>query len=544
MDKLLLSVNEAIAHGAFDGGVCVGCGYPGTPSTEILENLSTYPSVYTEWSVNEKVAYEVAIGASLSGARSIVTMKHVGLNVAADPLFTSSYVGVVGGFVIICADDPDMHSSQNEQDNRHYAYAAKIPMLEPSDSQEAYDFMKLAFELSEKYDTPVMVRITTRIAHSKTVVVSSEKRAIADPKTPNRFVRNIKKYVMIPGHARLRHREVEKRLLKIKEDSNTLSINKIESNDKELGIITSGVCYNYAKEAFPDASFLKLGMTNPLPDKIIRDFTSNFSNLFVIEELDPYLELFIKAMGINVKGKDHLPITGEFNPDIIREAISNKTNDKTNNKINEKKNFTIDIPTPPRPPSLCAGCPHRKLFTVLNKLKLTATGDIGCYTLGVLPPFSAMDTCIDMGASITVAQGIEIGEGDAYKNDVVAVLGDSTFAHSGITGLLNAAYNKRNSLIIVLDNGTTAMTGMQPNPLSGELITGEPTVILDYKKLASAVGISDASVKICDAYKEDEIEDAICSLKKSKRLSLLVIKGMCVILKRKKMKKKKAGDVQ
>ncbi|MGA1867158.1 MAG: thiamine pyrophosphate-dependent enzyme [bacterium] len=526
MGKLLLSGNEAIAFGAFHAGARVGTAYPGTPSTEILENFSTYPDIYCEWSVNEKVAFEVAIGAALAGARTIVAMKHVGLNVAADPLFTSSYIGVKAGLVIVCADDPDMHSSQNEQDNRHYARSAKIPMLEPSDSHEAYTFTKLAFELSEKYDTPVLVRTTTRISHSKTVVFPDSHRVKLPP--PEGFNRNVKKYVMIPAYARLRHVEVEKRLTRIKKECNNLEINHIEQGDKKRGFITSGISYNYAKEVFPGASILKLGMTNPLPERIIKKFCQDIKKVIVVEELDPFLEIQIKAMGLNVEGKRYFPLTSELNPDIIHRALIKKE---------PEDECTINIPIPPRPPSLCPGCPHRKVFEVIHKLGLMVSGDIGCYTLGVLPPYFSIDTCIDMGASIGAVQGIEIAEGDAYKNNVVAVLGDSTFAHSGITGLLNAAYNKRHSLIIVLDNGTTAMTGMQPNPLSGERITGEATVALDYKKLAEAVGIGEKNFFIVDAYNDKEIEEHITALLVSKKLSLLVVKGMCVILKRKKMKK-------
>jgi len=527
MEKLLLSGNEAIAYGAFHAGVKVGTGYPGTPSSEILEALSTYPDLYSEWSVNEKVALEVGIGSALSGARTLVTMKHVGLNVAADPLFTSSYVGVKAGLVIITADDPNMHSSQNEQDNRHYARSAKMPMLEPSDSQEAYTFTKMAFELSEKYDTPVLVRTTTRIAHSKTVVIPDGDRIKLPP--PSGFKRNVKKYVMIPGHARLRHIEVEKRLKRIRKECNDLSINSIELKDTNQGFITSGICYNYVKEVFPEASILKLGMIHPLPEKVIMEFYQAVKKVIVVEELDPFFEIQVKAMGLDVEGKRYFPITSELTPDIIRNSILQKEPEDT---------VDINIAIPPRPPSLCPGCPHRNVFSVFNKLGLTVSGDIGCYTLGVLPPYSAMDTCIDMGASIGAAQGVEIAENKASKDNVVAVLGDSTFAHSGITGLLNAAYNKRHSLIIVLDNGTTAMTGMQPNPLSGERITGDATVVLDYEKLAGAVGIAEENYRIVDAYNEKEIEECITTLLASKKLSLLIVKGVCVILKRKKSKKK------
>lgn len=532
MDKLLLSGNEAIALGAYEAGVRVGTGYPGTPSTEILENLTKYPGVYTEWSVNEKIALEVAIGSSLAGARSLVTMKHVGMNVAADPLFTCSYIGVKGGLVIINADDPYMHSSQNEQDNRNYAYAAKIPLLEPSDSEEAKDYTKLAFDISEKYDTPVIIRTTTRIAHGKSIVKSGA--LISKPNNALGFTKNIKKYVMIPGHARLRHIEVEKRMIKLASDVNSFDINNMEINDKQTGIITSGISYTYVKEALPDVSILKLGVINPLPESLIQEFYKIVDKVYVVEELDPYIEMRLKAAGFKTEGKKYFPNTGELSPDIIASAFEEICNKKIKSSKTSLKN-TVKLP--PRPPSLCPGCPHRALFQVIGKLGLTATGDIGCYTLGALPPFNAMDTCIDMGASIGAAQGIEIAEGTGYKNNTVAIIGDSTFIHSGITGLINAAYNKRHTLIIVLDNETTAMTGMQPNPLSGTRINGETTIKVDYNKLAQAVGIGEDNIKIVDAYKPAHIEEAVTALLESRKLSLLVIMGTCIILKRKKKRK-------
>jgi indolepyruvate ferredoxin oxidoreductase alpha subunit len=522
MIKKILSGNEAIALGAYKAGVTVGTGYPGTPSTEILENFSKYEGVYTEWSINEKVAFEVAIGASLAGARTMVTMKHVGLNVAADPLFTSSYIGVKGGLVIINADDPYMHSSQNEQDNRNYARASKIPMLEPADSQEAMEFVMLAFELSEKYDTPVIIRTTTRISHSKSIVTDDGKKLTFSPEG---FTKNPSKYVMIPAYARGRHLVVEKRMNQIETDADLLSVNRMEKGDGHIGIITSGICYNYVKEAMPEASILKLGMVYPLPLGLIKEFSSKGKKLVIVEELDPFFEIQIKAAGIEVTGKDLFPIYGEISPDIIANTLNGKT---------PAEKIKVGIKIPPRPPALCPGCPHRNVFETLNKKGFYVSGDIGCYTLGVMPPFSAMDTCIEMGASIGVAQGIEIVEG--IKNKTVSVIGDSTFAHSGITGMINAAYNKRNILMIVLDNGTTAMTGMQPNPFSGETIGGIPTMQIDYEKLAESVGIKSPDFKIVDAYKPDEIEKAISEMTTSKKLSLLVVKGLCVILHRKKKK--------
>jgi indolepyruvate ferredoxin oxidoreductase alpha subunit len=533
MKRLLMSGNEAIALGAFESGATVGTGYPGTPSSEILQALTTYPEVYTEWSVNEKVALEVGLGSALAGARTLVTMKHVGVNVAADPLFTSSYTGIKGGLVIITADDPEIHSSQNEQDNRNYAYAAKIPMLEPSDSQEAKDFTALCMEISEKYDTPVFLRTTTRISHSKTVVIPSQspKRGMK----PEGFERNIKKYVMIPAYSRLRHVVVEDRIKKLAEYANNLDINKIEIKDTSIGIISSGISYTYVKDAFPNASVLKLGMVYPLPMDLIKEFASKVDKLIIVEELDPFFELRIKAEGIKAEGKKYLPMVGEFSPGLLMESLKDvvTASSALNNNVLKSAGLKTKITIPPRPPSLCPGCPHRLVFTVLSKMNVTVSGDIGCYTLSVLPPYSAMDTCIDMGASITVAQGMEIAMGRDYKTDAVAVIGDSTFAHSGITGLLNAAYNKRHSLIIVLDNGTTAMTGMQPNPLSGKTITGEDTVSLNYVKLAEACGMSTDNVKIVDANSKKGIEEAIPEMLGNKSLSLLVIKGECIIFKRK-----------
>ena len=519
MKKSLLFGNEAIALGAYHAGATVGTGYPGTPSTEILENFKKFKDIYTEWSINEKVALEVGIGASLSGARTLVTMKHVGLNVAADPLFTSSYIGVKGGLVIVSADDPNMHSSQNEQDNRYYARSAKLPMLDPSDSQDAYEFTRYAFELSEKYDTPVILRTTTRISHSKSIVMDANSRH--EVKNLG-FVKNAKKYVMIPAYARARHFDVEKRLAQLENDSNSFEINKMEINDTEIGFITSGICYTYLKEAMPEASVLKLGLIIPLPKNLIMDFCSKVKKVYIIEELDPFFEEQIKAMGVKVIGKEAFPITGELSPDIIRNYFNKSVS----------KNINIDLKIPPRPPQLCPGCPHRTVFSILSKSGLIVSGDIGCYTLGVMPPFTSIDTCVDMGASVGIAQGMEIVQKD--KNNTVAVIGDSTFAHSGISSLFNAAYNKRNILTIVLDNGTTAMTGMQPNPFSGETINSEPTMQIDYEKLAASIGIVAPYFRIVDAYKREDVEKAINELVSSKKLSLLVVKGPCVIFKKKK----------
>lgn len=522
--KKLLSGNEGIALGAYEAGVKVVTGYPGTPSTEITEILSEYKDVYSEWSVNEKVALEVASGASLGGKRALVTMKHVGVNVAADPLFTMSYIGVKGGLVIVSADDPQSHSSQNEQDNRHYAHAAKLPMFEPSDSEDARQLTRLAFDVSEKFDTPVFLRPTTRVCHSYSVVdVSDNERTEVDV---GKFERNLQKYVMIPAYARMRHFEVEKRIEKLKEFAETTTVNTAEFNNTEIGFITSGVSYNYVKEAAPDASVLKLGMIYPLPENKIKDFCSKVKKVYVVEELDSFFEEQIKAMGCKVEGKKFFPVTGELSPDNIEELLFGKKELLPPEKIL------------PRLPTLCPGCPHSFVYNVLKKHNILVSGDIGCYTLGVMPPFQVIDTCIDMGASITAAQGLEIADPSIRH---AAVIGDSTFAHSGITGLINAAYNKRNTLIIVLDNSITAMTGMQHNPFSGKTIRGEQAIQVNYQYLAKAVGIEDENFMEVNAYKPDEIEAAVVKLADSGKLSLLVVKGVCVIYNRKKNKKK--GDV-
>ncbi len=534
MEKHFLSGNEAVARGCYDSGVRVGVGYPGTPSTEILEAFVKFKDVYTEWSINEKTALEIGLGSSLSGARTLVTMKHVGVNVAADPLFTASYAGVGGGLIVISADDPGMHSSQNEQDNRHYGEFAKLPVLEPADSQEVYDFIDFGLNLSEKYDTPVLFRLTTRIAHTRCIVTPSVKKY--ERKILN-FERNLTKYVMIPAFARKRHIVVENRMKLLEKDSNEFSINNIEFKDKKKGFITSGIVYNYLKDIYPDASFLKLGMSWPLPYNLIKKFIDNIEDVYVVEELDPFLETHIRAKGFSVKGKEYFPLTGELLPDVIKDSL----------KIEKKEYIKLDTAAAdkvfPRPPALCPGCPHRATFLTLKKLKLKVSGDIGCYTLGVLPPYNAMDTTISMGASIGVFQGIQIGEGENFKNDVVAVIGDSTFAHSGVFGLINAAYNKRKGLIIVLDNSITAMTGMQPNPLSGERITGEEAVTINYKKLCESIGIEDKNFKEVDAFNIKEIEESIKDLLATDKLSLLVVKGDCAINAAKRKLINKKSDV-
>ncbi|NLL19281.1 MAG: indolepyruvate ferredoxin oxidoreductase subunit alpha, partial [Clostridia bacterium] len=450
--KSLMTGNQAIARGAYEAGVTVASAYPGTPSTEIIENMTTYPEIYAEWSTNEKVALEVGIGASIGGARALVAMKHVGVNVAADPLFTFSYTGVNGGLVLISADDPGMHSSQNEQDNRNYAKFAKIPVLEPSDSQECKDFMVLAYQLSEQFDTPVMVRTTTRVAHGQSLVdLGDRQEGIV-----KEYEKNPPKYVMLPGYGRQRHPLVEARREALAKYNETAPINRIEWGDKRIGIITSGVVYQYVKEALPEASVLKLGMTFPLPQQLIKDFAEQVDKLYVIEELEPFLEEQIKAWGIEVVGKELFPRIGELSPELIGAKLGN---------WNQEAAVAVEVPN--RPPVLCPGCPHRGVYYVINRLKLTVSGDIGCYTLGATPPLSAMDTCICMGASISGALGLEKARGKDFARKLVAVIGDSTFLHSGITGLLDVVYNGGTFTTLILDNSTTAMTGHQEHPGTG-----------------------------------------------------------------------------
>ena len=475
----LLSGNEGIARGAFEAGVRVACAYPGTPSTEILETLATFPGVHAQWSVNEKVALEVGIGASLAGARALVAMKHVGLNVASDPFITFSYTGVKGGLVVVTADDPGMHSSQNEQDNRHYARLAKVPMLEPSDSQEARDFVLAAFELSEQYDTPVLVRITTRIAHSRSRVEAGERRE----REPAGFESNREKYVMIPAHARKRHPLVEDRMARLAEFAESTDLNRVEGNGGDLGVITSGVSYQYVKEVCPEASILKLGLTYPLSARLVTEFASEVDELFVVEELDPFLEEQVRAMGLRPIGKERVPRTGELNPHLVRSALRGVAAVEGRPRLSD---------LPPRPPVMCPGCPHRGVFHVLNQLKCVVFGDIGCYTLGVLPPLAALDTCICMGAGVGNALGMEKAlDGD---RPVVAVIGDSTFIHSGITGLIDTVYNDGHTTIIILDNATTAMTGHQDHPGTGRTLQGREGPALRFEEIARAVGVRHVSV--------------------------------------------------
>ncbi len=514
-NTLWLSGNEAIALGAWEAGVRVASGYPGTPSTEIMGNLSKYEGVHTEWAPNEKVGLEVAIGASFAGARALATMKHVGLNVAADPLFTASYTGVRGGLVIINADDPQMHSSQNEQDNRNYAFAAKLPLLEPSDPAEAREMVVRAFALSEELDTPVIVRITTRIAHVKGVVTRGERQQTTEPsieKVPA-------KLVMLPGNARVRRQAVERRMAATRELAETLPENRVEPGSGRRGFLTSGVPYNYVKEAFPTAPVLKLGMVWPLPEQMIRDFAASVDELIVVEELDPFLETHLKAMGIACRGKELIPAQGELNSFIVRKAVEPES-------IGE---IFAPLELPMRPPNMCAGCPHRGLFYGLSKMKdVFVSGDIGCYTLGFLPPLSAMDACVCMGASISMAHGMAKALGKSGEGRVVAVIGDSTFMHSGITGLLNMVYNDTYASVIILDNRTTAMTGHQENPASGRNIRGESAPAIDLAQFCRAIGVK--RVVVVNPHDVEATRKVLKEEIESTEPSVIISRAPCVLL--------------
>lgn len=479
--KLLMTGNEAIARGAYEAGVRFASAYPGTPSTEILENVATYKEdIVAEWATNEKVALEAAIGGSIAGARTMASMKHVGVNVAADPLFTFSYTGVNGGMVLITADEPGMHSSQNEQDNRNYAKFAKIAMFEPSTSQEAKDMLKEAFEISEKYDTPVLFRVTTRLCHSKGIVECSDRVEVPIKE----YIKNPKKNLTVPAHARVRRVEIDDRMSKLLEYSNNTHLNNYEINDTKIGIVASGMCYTYAKEVFKDdASYMKLGFTNPLPMEKIKEFASKVDKIYVIEENDPFIEEQLKANNIKCHGKDIFPSYGELTPDVIRKSVFGKTNDT----IDYNKDLVVN-----RPPGLCAGCPHRGFFYELGKRKnVMVTGDIGCYTLGFAPPYNAMDTTICMGASLSSGHGAQkvFNMKENNKMRVVGVLGDSTFFHTGINSLLDVVYNKGNSISVILDNRITGMTGHQQNPGTGYTLQGDVTSEVNIEELVKACGV-------------------------------------------------------
>ncbi len=513
MKKLLLG-NEAIARGAYEAGIKVSSAYPGTPSTEINENVATYPEIYSEWAPNEKVAVEVALGAAVSGARSMACMKHVGLNVAADPFFTATYTGINAGMVVIVADDPGMHSSQNEQDTRLLARASHAPCLDPSNSQECKDFMGIALDLSEEYDTPVLLRLTTRIAHARTLVEIGERNEL-----PLReYVKNPKKYVSMPANMIARHLYVEERERRLAEAASSLAINRIEWSDRSVGVITSGAAYNYVKEAMPNASVLKLGLVYPLPRKLIEEFAAGVETLYVIEDMEPFFEEIIKSWGIDCSGKDRTGVQGEL---FARKIASKFMGAPEAGPMN-----TPEIPL--RPPVLCPGCPHRGLYYVLGKLKLTVCSDIGCYTLGALPPLNGVDTCVCMGASIGMAHGMEKARGHEQAKKTVAVLGDSTFCHSGLTGLLNMAYNRAVGTVIIADNSITGMTGHQNNPANGLDIHGEPTTQLDIVKLCESMGV--ASVRIVDPFNISELERVIKEETAREALSVIISRRPCALI--------------
>lgn len=514
MKKLMLG-NQAVARGLYEASCAFVSSYPGTPSTEITEYAAKYPEIYAEWAPNEKVAMEAAIGASISGVRSFCAMKHVGLNVAADPLFITSYIGAEAGMVIAVADDPGMHSSQNEQDSRHYAVAAKLPMLEPSDSAECRDFTVKAFELSEKFDTPFILRTSTRVAHSQSIVEEGERKQLEIKP----YEKNPAKHVMAPANAIKRHVVVEQRLDEIAEWANTCEFNRAEYNSEKLGIICAGSTYVYSKEVFGnDASYLKLGLVNPLPDKLIREFCSKVERVIVIEELDPVIETYVKSLGIVCDGKNMLPELSEFSQEVVAKCVLGK----------QPESVSISDEIPVRPPVLCPGCPHRGLFYTLKKMKLTVSGDIGCYTLGAAAPLSAVDTTLCMGASISGLHGMNKSGGISPEKSV-AVIGDSTFAHSGVTGLMNIVYNKGISTVIIADNRITGMTGHQENPTTGKTLKEEITHALNLEKLCEAMGIND--VKVIDPNDTKAMEEGIKDSLSRQEPSVIISRRPCVLLK-------------
>ena len=514
--------NEAVARGAYEAGLVFASAYPGTPSTEILENVVNYKKdIYCEWAPNEKVALEAAIGASVAGVRSMAAMKHVGVNVAADPLFTFAYTGVTGGFVLVSADDPGMHSSQNEQDNRNYASAARLLMLEPSDSQEAKDFMKLGLELSEKFDTPVLLRMTTRVCHSKGLVELCDR--VEKPIVP--YVKNIKKYVATPANAKVMRKNLVQRLADMESYANTAEINKPEYNGSEVGVITSGIAYQYAREVFgEEASYLKLGMTFPMPMDLIKEFAGKVKKLYVVEEMDPYIENHLKMAGIECIGKEVIPEYDELNPDIVRTAVFGGT----------PEGITVEKEAVVRPPTLCAGCPHRGFFYALSKKKnVMITGDIGCYTLGSAPPLSSLDTCFCMGGSISSGHGASQALKKAGNTElrVVSVIGDSTFFHSGVTSLMDAVYNKGSNTSVILDNRITGMTGHQQNPGTGYTLMGDPTTEVDIPKLCVAIGMKEENIYIVNPNKLDEVNKALDEAMAKDEPTVIITKWPCALKK-------------
>ena len=506
--------NEAIARGAYEAGVKLSSAYPGTPSTEISEYLAKYDEVYTEWAPNEKVAAEVAIGASISGVRSLACMKHVGLNVASDPLYTFSYTGVNGGSVFVVADDPGLASSQNEQDTRMIARAAHVPVLEPSDSQEAKDFVKLGYEISEKYDTPVILRTTTKLAHSQSTVELCDRIDVED-KT---YERQLPKYVMMPASAIGRHLVVEAREEALAHDARTLPANKMEINDTKIGFITCGIAYQYVKEVCPNASVLKLGLVNPISKELIEDFVSKVETVYVFEELEPVIEEQVRAWGFDVKGKELFTRQGEYSANLLRRVLFGK-----DEAVFDKEE------APNRPPILCPGCPHRSVFSVLNKLKIHASGDIGCYTLGAVAPLSVIDTTICMGASISALHGMEKARGKEFIKNWVAVIGDSTFLHTGINSLINMVYNKATGTVMILDNRTTGMTGHQEHAATGKTLKGEDTYAIDLKELCHAVGVK--NVIEVSSFDVKKLEEIVRESVNGDTLTVIIAKAPCVLLK-------------
>lgn len=513
-EKIIMLGNEAIARGAYEAGVKVSSAYPGTPSTEISESLAKYDAVYTEWAPNEKVAAEVAFGASFSGVRSLACMKHVGLNVASDPLYTFSYTGVNGGAVLVVADDPGLASSQNEQDTRMIARAAHVPVLEPSDSQEAKEFIKFAYEISEKYDTPVILRTTTKLSHSQGIV-NIEDRVEVEDKV---YERNVRKYVMMPASAIGRHIVVEERDNKLQEDGVNFPVNKVEINDTKIGFITSGIPYQYVKEVCPNASVLKLGMVNPLPKKLIEDFIKKVDTVYVFEELEPVIEEQVKSWGYQVKGKELFTRQGEYSANLLKKVLFGNTD-----MVFDKKE------APNRPPILCPGCPHRSVFSVLNKLKIHAAGDIGCYTLGAVAPLGVIDSTLCMGASISSLHGIEKARGKEFIKNWVAVIGDSTFLHTGINSLVNMVYNKATGTVLILDNRTTGMTGHQQHAATGKTLKGEDTYAINLADLCKAIGVQ--NVIEVNAFDVKELENVIKQSVNGDVLTVIIAKAPCALLK-------------
>ena len=527
MEKMIMLGNEAIARGAYEAGVKVSSAYPGTPSTEISEVLAKYEEVYTEWAPNEKVALEVAIGASVAGVRSLACMKHVGLNVASDPLYTFAYTGVTGGSVIVVADDPGLASSQNEQDTRMIARSAHVPVLEPSDSEEAKEFVKIGYELSEKYDTPVILRTTTKLAHSQSTVTLCDRTEVADKE----YNRQVTKYVMMPASAIGRHLVVEERENRLAEDSNSFSINRVEKGSDKIGFITSGIAYQYVKEACPEASVLKLGLVNPLPRKLIEEFAASVETLYIFEELEPVFEEQIRSWGIACKGKEIFTRQGEYSANLLKKALYG---------VDEVVFDKADAPN--RPPILCPGCPHRSVFSVLNKLKLHAAGDIGCYTLGAVAPLGVIDTTICMGASISSLHGIEKARGKEFLKNWVAVIGDSTFLHTGVNSLINMVYNKATGTVMILDNRTTGMTGHQEHAATGKTLKGEDTYSIDLAQLCRAIGVP--KVLEINSFDIAGLESALKESVNGDTLTVIIATAPCALLKGQKFPNKCVADAE